>query len=159
MQPASRTLEERFWKKVIKTNGCWLWIGSKSEHGYGKIGGRSLGNKQWDSPQIASRVSWEIHNGPIPAGLCVLHHCDNPSCTNPEHLWIGTRIDNNRDAQRKGRNAFGERHGRAKLSATQVVEIRMLIKEGVSQAEISRCFPISKSAVGLIARKQKWRHI
>jgi HNH endonuclease len=90
-------ISTRFWPKVKKTATCWLWTGYIDNKGYGKM---------WRRPQkaaIASRVSWELHNGPIPEGMNVLHRCDNPACVRPEHLFLGTIMDNNRDRYAKGR--------------------------------------------------------
>ena len=93
---------EGFFRRVEKTDQCWLWLAGKNKDGYGKvkIHGRSL---------QAHRVSWEIHHGPIPAGLNVLHRCDNPACVNPAHLFVGTALDNNRDRDAKGRNGCSKR--------------------------------------------------
>lgn len=100
--PARRSLEERFWEKVQKTDSCWPWTGFLNHFGYGNIssGGR------YGRPIRAHRVSWELHNGPIPDGLFVLHNCpsgDNPACVNPAHLWLGTKLQNSRDMMAKGR--------------------------------------------------------
>ncbi len=95
-----RTVEERnklFWDKVEIINGCWLWMASRrSPKGYGQV-------VRYGKPQSAHRVSWELANGPIPKGLCVLHKCDNPPCVNPSHLFLGTPKDNADDSIRKGR--------------------------------------------------------
>ena len=96
-----KTLEERFWEKVNKTIDCWEWIGAIDRHGYGKF---SIKYKKY----IAHRISWELHNGKIPKGICVLHRCDNRKCMNPEHLWLGTQQDNSDDMIRKGRSANRE---------------------------------------------------
>jgi hypothetical protein len=107
-------LEERFFAKVQKTDGCWLWTASLNKAGYGQIYAEGR-------PQHASRISWRIHNGAIPAGLHVCHHCDNPRCVRPDHLFLGTRSDNMQDMLAKGRNgaithpeklARGSRHGK-----------------------------------------------
>jgi hypothetical protein len=93
-----RAFEWRFWKYVNKTDGCWLWTGAIGGSGYGL-----LGVENRNVP--AHRLSWQIHNGPIPDGLLVCHTCDNPPCVNPAHLWLGTNLDNARDKMAKGRHA------------------------------------------------------
>ena len=109
--------EDVFHEKYEKTDSCWNWTGTKHQYGYGIF---IVKNKSLR----AHRFSYELHKGPIPTGLVVLHSCDNPLCVNPDHLSVGTRGDNNRDAVSKGRNAFGERNGHAKLSAQDVEDIR-----------------------------------
>lgn len=93
------TPEQRFWARVKKTSTCWLWTGAKIPDGYGSI---------WveGKPTAAHRISWEIHHGKIPNGMCVLHDCpggDNPACVNPKHLFLGTKQDNAIDREKKGR--------------------------------------------------------
>lgn len=91
-----RTIEERFWSLVDRSGECWVWVGSRFSNGYGqfRIGGRSVG---------AHRVAWELTNGPIPNGLHICHHCDNPPCVRPSHLFAGTHSVNMQDAMNKGR--------------------------------------------------------
>jgi hypothetical protein len=95
------TLAERFWGKVLMNNGCWEWSGSKLPKGYGVITMRLPDGMQ--EKHYAHRVSYELNVGLIPEGLFVLHTCDNPSCCNPNHLFVGTQLDNMRDAAIKGR--------------------------------------------------------
>lgn len=95
-----RSLADRYWDKVIKAEiGCWGWKAATNKDGYGLIGaGGSDGHML-----LAHRVSWKIHFGEIPEGQCVLHRCDNPPCTNPDDLFLGTRKDNAVDSWAKGR--------------------------------------------------------
>ena len=118
--------EARFWQRVRKiVNGCWEWQGARTGHGYGNV--------FWQSCYVsAHRVAWLLTQGPIPDGLCVLHKCDNRTCVNPIHLWLGTKQENSLDCSHKGRRysvparcmARGERHGIARLSEAAVLSIR-----------------------------------
>ena len=91
-------LEERFWSKVKKTPGCWSWLGSKDSNGYGRIMIRERGGSK-----LAHRIAYEIVNGEIPSQMHACHKCDNPSCVNPDHIFIGTAKDNLQDMSKKGR--------------------------------------------------------
>ena len=93
----TRSAFERFWEKVDLNDYCWEWIGYKRRDGYGWF---EFNYK----PVKAHRFSWEFFNGEIPKNLCVLHRCDNRSCVNPAHLWLGTKAQNNTDRKIKGRN-------------------------------------------------------
>ena len=94
-----KNIRERFFSKVRKTETCWIWIGHRLKKGYGLI---SRG-RRGETPFQAHRLSYELHIGEIPDGKCVLHTCDNPSCVNPEHLFLGTEKDNTSDMMEKER--------------------------------------------------------
>lgn len=93
--------EERFWRYVEKTGDCWNWTGGRGGDGYGHFYAEN------DSRVMAHRFSYRIHNGEIPDGLIICHRCDNPSCVRPDHLFLGTHLDNVRDMFSKGRNVSG----------------------------------------------------
>ena len=97
-----KELHERFMNKIVinELSGCWEWQAAKNNIGYAFI---RDGNKM----RTAHRVSYELHKGDIPRGLCVCHSCDNPMCVNPDHLWLGTHKDNLTDMKLKGRAAYG----------------------------------------------------
>lgn len=99
--PSPIPLAERFWGRVNKTETCWLWTGGTTTNGYGRI--YLIRGGSWKAVS-AHRLSYELAFGRIPDGLCVLHHCDNPPCVNPAHLYAGTMTDNNRDMNSRGRH-------------------------------------------------------
>ena len=152
----STTIHDRFWSKVEKTEGCWLWRGSFHRGGYGSIarGGRNGGKT------LAHIVSWFIHFGVVPHGLCVLHRCDNPACVRPDHLFLGTRLDNSRDMVNKKRSPYGERSGTHILSETQVHQIRTeYIPRKVTQKFLALKYGVNRETINAIIRRKTWKHI
>lgn len=129
-------------------SGCQLWIANVNRKGYGDL--TFKGRKR-----LAHVASWEAHRGPT-TGLCVLHRCDVPSCINPAHLFLGTRLDNNTDMRSKGRNQRGERHNWAKLTEKDVRAIRASTLSGVDAA---RAYGVSTACVSLIRAGKVWKHI
>lgn len=105
--PSYASLSERFWAHVRKGESCWEWMGYRDPKGYGRFKPSKA-----SSESLAHRFAWTQENGAIPEGLFVLHRCDNPACVKPDHLFLGTRGDNNNDMARKGR------HGRYKARFT-----------------------------------------
>lgn len=149
------SLEERFWEKVDKRgpDECWSWTGSRNGAGYGKLGGE-------EGSQYAHRVSYELANGVVPDGLYVCHHCDNPPCVNPDHLFLGTSQDNADDMVSKGRGARGERSRNAKLTSIQVIEMRELYATGtITKTDLARKYNVTRSAIRRIVNGEGWAHL
>lgn len=151
------TLKSGFEKHVIRKKGCWDWDGSfYSVMGYGRFNF----NKKMIS---AHRASWIIHYGDIPNGLCVCHKCDNPRCSNPEHLFLGTTQENNEDMMNKDRNPIlnkkGEENFCSKLTNENVVEIKKLLNTEFTQRRIAKKFNVERSTISNIKRKVSWKHL
>lgn len=145
---------ERFLERVDKQGdgGCWLWLGCKDKKGYGII-------QRNRKAERAPRIAWELYIGTIPDKLFVCHKCDNPSCVNPDHLFVGTLQDNTADMVAKQRQIQGETVGSSKLTTIQVIEIRQRYRDGVSQRALSKEYGITKSGIQHVVRRQTWRHI
>lgn len=165
-QQPTEALRERWAAKVANLGGegCWLWTGWKggpdgSKYGYISVGGRAGRGCR------AHRVSWELHHGPIPEGMHVLHKCDVPLCVNPEHLFLGTRSDNMQDMISKGRDKSvthpelvrkGEAHHNARLTLPHVSNIRMLLALGARRSAVAEWFGVSHSLVEKIGQGRLW---
>lgn len=136
----------RFWRKVRKTETCWLWTGAqRSEYGqFHPRKGKSI---------KAHRYAYELTYGAVPAGKLVCHTCDNPLCVNPAHLWLGTDKDNMQDAARKGRIPH------AKFTPAQVRAIRRRVAEGEVQSHLARELDVSRSAINQIVLRQTYAHV
>ena len=150
-----KTTEQRFEGRFQKGPDCWNWLGGKWSNGYGRIRNGLKGRL------LAHRVSYEIHIGPISDGLWVLHKCDNRACVNPEHLFLGTNLDNIRDMIAKRRNSppphpRGEENVQSKLTSDQVRQIRI---DGRTERDIAKSFGVSKSLIGPIKHRKIWRHV
>ena len=148
----------RLWPRTKLTGDCLEWTGSRNEHGYGSV---RVDRKLWK----AHRFAWHLCYGSIPDDLDVLHRCDNPPCCNPAHLFLGTAADNGQDMSRKGRHgsvsqphrvARGERHGHARLTRTQALEIRRRGDAGESQLMLATEFGVARRTVNSIIRRVTW---
>jgi hypothetical protein len=147
----------RFWSKVQKTDGCWLWTGAKNSWGYGQM-------SAMHGERIASRVSWVLANGPIPDGQEVCHSCDNPPCVRPDHLFLGTTLENAQDRSRKNRTdrvteQRGEQHHKARLTNAIVVIIRQQARDGLTHEQIAALHGVSKSTVQGVVSRRNWAHV
>lgn len=145
---------ERFWSHVDTSADCWIWRGTYRADGYGQffVSGRRL---------RAHRVAFELSKGPIPSDLCICHRCDNPACVRPSHLFLGTIHDNINDRHIKGRSTGprGANNAAAKLSGSDVLQIRLLHAEGLNCVAISRLYPVGKTTVQKIIRRETWTHV
>ena len=147
---------DRFWSKVeiLDENACWEWTGANNGR-YGQF---------WVNERLeqSHRVSWILHCGEIPEGLFVLHECDNPSCVNPDHLFLGTQKDNMRDAVKKGRlkNQKGANNNRVELTENQVLAIRAEYKTGkTSCRKLGGKHGKDYKHINNIINRKSWRHI
>jgi len=164
-QGLSPTFPERFWTKVNKDGPipehvpelgqCWVWVGSRCPNGYGSIKRGS----PFKSSKSAHRASWLINMGVIPNEMLVLHKCDNVSCVNPEHLYVGTATDNNQDTSKRKRHRSrkGENNNSCKLTEQQVLGIRASL--GTPPSKIAIHYGVSVKNVRMILRRETWTHI
>jgi len=132
---------------------CWLWTGTIDEDGYGSFPTGNHKNSR------AHRVAWEREVGSIPDGLRVLHSCDVRNCVRVSHCFLGTNDDNSKDMVSKGRQAYGERHGQAKLNEQQVKQIRELRQSGWELKPLATRFGVHFSIIWDIANRVTWKHV
>lgn len=142
---------ERLATKTVRKGDCLIFTGCLNASGYGTI---QVNRKSL----LAHRVSYEIHKGPIPEGLVVMHSCDMPSCVEPRHLSAGTQADNVEDMISKGRKVVlkGTSHGRARLSDADVLQI---YHSDLSDSELAKQFRVNRSVPWKIRRGKLWAHI
>ncbi len=142
-------LQERFWSKVNTSDECWEWQGARSKSGYGII---------WNKGENCSahRISWELFNSQIPEKTMVLHHCDNKTCVNPKHLFLGTAKDNTRDSVNKNREYFkkGEGHPDHLFTNAQIREIRA---SPLSQYRLSKQYRVSEWCIHNILKRISYK--
>lgn len=147
-------------------NDCWEWTGARHGRQEKKYGTLRYQGKM----QQAHRVAYWLFRGPIPSGYSVCHHCDNPPCVNPHHLFIGTHLDNVQDCIRKGRlyplnllhrgySSKGEKNGAAKLTAADVIAIRSRCAQGESARSVAKVYGLNHRTVNRIIKRITWRHV
>lgn len=147
------SIRERFAPKWTPEpfSGCWLWTAGCKTEGYGvlRVNGKYV---------AAHRVSWQLHNGTIPDGLCVCHHCDTPPCVNPNHLFLGTRKDNTDDCIKKGRKCIlvGIESPRAKLTDDQV---RFIRSSETGSRQLASRFEVHQATIYRIRKGTFWKHL
>lgn len=141
--------EEKFWSLVNKSDGCWLWTGSKNENGYGVF---SYRGKEWR----AHRLAYFFINGHIPEDEKACHQCDTPACVNPHHIFLGSQTENIKDCVSKNRNQRGERSGHAKLTELDVIAIRGDSRSGKL---IGEQYGISRNHANSIKKGTFWKSL
>lgn len=147
----TKTPAERFYEKVHpSSSGCHVWTAARDGNGYGRFA--VIATSKYTKTVLAHRYAWHLAFGELPDHLHVCHKCDNPSCVNAEHLFLGTDVENTLDACRKGRRGV-------KLTSASVAEIRRLHGEGQSQRTIARSVGVSQPMVGQILRGERWAHV
>lgn len=155
--PRPRPVAERFWSKVRRTDTCWEWTGYRTPMGYGHFGWRRDGKNEIF---LSHRVAWEITYGSFAEELCVCHHCDNPPCVRPDHLFLGTRTTNAKDRVRKGRVLVGAQHPSARLKEEEVRTIYAKVTSGLATgAEMARQYNVHDGTVNAIMTGRNWRHL
>jgi hypothetical protein len=154
-----KTLDERtFWSRVSigSPDECWPWSMYRSKDGYGQIHASLVHGRVIDKTH---RVAWSLTNGAIPDGMSILHHCDNPPCCNPAHLYVGTHAQNNADRIERGRSSKGSHRPNAKLTEPDVVAILALASEGVRDPELAARYGVACSVIANIRLGKDWKHL
>jgi len=154
--------QNKFWSRVNKKNknNCWEWTSWKTK-GKWRYGIFQIHTKNQKMQIRAHRASWYYFYGVLPPlDMFVCHSCDNPSCVNPSHLFLGTPKDNTRDMVNKQRSCTGSKNGKTKLNNEQVINIKKLLKDNkLTQAEIAKIFKISQSTINQINKNKTWKHV
>lgn len=147
-----RNTPESLWQRLTPNGECREWSGYRLPGGYGRT--------TWHGIHVYShRLAWELSSGPIPDDLWVLHHCDNPPCCRPEHLYLGTPADNAHDREIRQRGSRGEHQPKSLLTERDIPTIFAMAGSGKTQREIGATFHVSQGAIWKVLTRQTWRHI
>lgn len=134
--------------------GCWLWQGTSFQNtGYGQV---THERRIYSAHRLSMHV---FRNFDLSSSELILHKCDVKKCINPDHLYVGTRIDNTRDALKRRRYPKGSNHSQSKLTEDEVAIILMMLRSGRSYGSIAAHFDVDSSLIGLIKRKKIWTHV
>jgi hypothetical protein len=139
-------VENRFWSKVRKTEGCWIWTAYKNYRGYGQY-------SYYGRLTHAHRAAYRIVYGSIPEGCVICHRCDNPSCVRPDHLFAGTQLDNMRDMIKKGRRGKGA----AKITREDARLIRTRHNSGETVHQLAESYNLHPTHISEIVRGLVWK--
>jgi hypothetical protein len=147
-------LADRFWASVTRTDGCWEWLGTVLDSGYGQVWANGKRRR-------AHRVSWELSNGALPAEALVLHRCDNRKCVRPEHLYVGTHVQNMLDRSERERvhHPIGITHPAAKLTDRIVQNIRERSRAGETQRSLAKTYRVSQATISMVVTRKHWGHV
>lgn len=152
----------RFWNNVAipaQENKCWEWKKSKSHNGYGQFNfSNGIGKKA--IAVRATRVSYYLHNKHIDDKLLVCHTCDNPGCVNPNHLFLGTQVENMKDCIEKGRFVITKGQDRSKkLKNEDILKIKELFLSGIKQPDIAKIYNMHQCNISRIVTGKRWSHL
>lgn len=148
-----KPIQERFLEKVKKTEGCWYWMGFKNKEGYGSF-------QTKNGAQRAHRISYKLFVGDLRSNELVCHRCDNPSCVNPSHLFVGMNRDNSNDKVQKKRHCFGEFVHSHKLTEGKVLKIRKEYKVKITtHRKLAKKYGVACSAISNVLNLKTWRHV
>jgi hypothetical protein len=147
-------IEKRFWDKVKIGEGCWEWQACRDDFGYGVL-------KKEGKPKRTQRahiIAWtRIYKQELPKGMCVLHHCDNPGCVKEDHLYVGTRIENNFDKEIRNRGKKRENHPFSKFKWEEICMMRKIWQTGLFKiSRFAKAYGINHSHMRAIVDKKIW---
>ena len=147
-----RPVKDRVLECIDKSGDCWIWTGYKDPNGYGRL---NIDLK----PRLVHRLMMELEGHQLTPSQYVCHKCDNPSCVNPDHLFVGTAADNSADMAAKGRSCRGEKQGQSKLTENEVLDIRKRYEGGEVQSKIAKEYGLHQVTVSEIVTRKIWKHV